>query len=185
MTTPISGTQASTSAPDMVAVLIGQHARIKALFTTVRTAAGPARQDAFEELRQLLAVHETGEEVVLRPVSQKAAGQAVTDARNAEGKEANAVLAKLDVNGFEFQEAFAQFEKAVLDHAEHEEQEEFPAVVAATSPAERQDMGKRLLRAEHLAPTHPHAAAAGSPTAQKVLGPFAAMVDKVRDTLHQ
>ena len=37
----------------------------------------------------------------------------------------------------------------------------------------------------HLAPTHPHAAAAGSPTAQKVLGPFAAMVDKVRDTLHQ
>jgi hemerythrin superfamily protein len=188
MTNPISGTQASTSAPDVVAVLIGQHARIKALFTTVRTAAGPARQDAFEELRELLAVHETAEEVVLRPVSQKAAGQAVTDARNAEEKEANAVLAKLeklDVNGTEFEETFAQFEKAVLAHAEHEEQEEFPAVVAATSPAERQDMGKHLLRAEHLAPTHPHAAAAGSPAAQKVLGPFAAMVDRVRDTLHQ
>lgn len=152
--------------PDVILVLLGQHARVKDLCAKVDAA--------------------TGEEVVLRPVSAKAAGEQVTDARNAEEKEANEVLTeleKLDVTGQEFASKFAQFEKAVLAHAEHEEREEFPAVQAQCSVEERQKMGKRLLKAEESAPTHPHASAAGSPAAQKVTGPFAAMVDKVRDAL--
>jgi hemerythrin superfamily protein len=172
--------------PDVILVLLGQHARVKDLCAKVDAVTGDAKQAAFDELRQLLAAHETGEEVVLRPVSAKAAGEQVTDARNAEEKEANEVLTeleKLDVTGQEFASKFAQFEKAVLAHAEHEEREEFPAVQAQCSVEERQKMGKRLLKAEESAPTHPHASAAGSPAAQKVTGPFAAMVDKVRDAL--
>ena len=172
--------------PDVIAVLLGQHARVKNLFAQINSATGVAKQDLFDELRELLAAHETGEEVVLRPVSKKAAGEQVAEARNAEEKEANQVLTdleKLDVAGPEFAAKFAEFEKAVLAHAEHEEREEFPAVRAQCTEQELQQMGKRLLKAEKSAPTHPHASAAGSPTAQKVMGPFAAMVDKVRDAL--
>ncbi|QMU76715.1 hemerythrin domain-containing protein [Streptacidiphilus sp. PB12-B1b] len=176
----------ATTDPDVIAVLLGQHARVKNLFAQVEAATGQARQERFDELRQLLAVHEIGEEIVLRPVAEKAAGEQEADARNAEEKEANKVLAeleKLDVDGAEFAAKFAEFQKAVLAHAEHEEREEFPAVREHCSPQERQEMGRRLLKAEDKAPTHPHASAAGSPTAQKVVGPFAAMVDKARDAL--
>ena len=38
-----------------------------------------------------------------------------------------------------------------------------------------------LTSAEGMAPTHPPPPAAGSTTAQRLTGPFAAMVDKVRD----
>jgi len=188
MTNDITTERQAAQEPDVIAVLIGQHARIQALFASVRASTGAARQDAFDELRELLAVHETGEETVLRPVSRKAAGEQVTEARNSEEKEATRILAeleKMDVGSSRFEDTFAQFEKAVLAHAQHEEAEEFPAVVAGTTPEQRQDLGKHLLRAERLAPAHPHASAAGNPTAQKVVGPFAALVDKVRDTLKQ
>jgi hemerythrin superfamily protein len=172
--------------PDVIAVLLGQHARVKNLFAQIDAAIGQAKQGLFDELRELLAAHETGEEIVLRPVSRKAAGEQVAEARNAEEKEANQVLAELDkfdVTGTEFAAKFAEFEKAVLAHAEHEEREEFPAVRAQCTEQELQQMGKRLLEAELSAPAHPHASAAGSPTAQKVTGPFAAMANKIRHSL--
>ena len=86
--------------PDVIGVLLDQHTRVKNLLTEVAAATGPAKQEQFDELRRLLAVHEAGEEAVLRPVSQKAAGEQVADARDAEEKEANdalSVLEKLDV----------------------------------------------------------------------------------------
>jgi len=172
--------------PDVIGVLLDQHTRVKNLLTEVAAATGPAKQEHFDELRRLLAVHEAGEEAVLRPVSQKAAGEQVADARDAEEKEANdalSVLEKLDVTGIEFAVKFAEFQKAVLAHAEHEEAEEFPAVRALCSPPELQEMGRRLLEAESRAATHPRTSTAGSSAAQKVMGPLAAMVDKVRDAL--
>ena len=147
---------------------------------------GVALEDwSVDELRRLLAVHEIGEAVVLRPVAEKVAGEQEADARNAEEREANKVLAeleKLDVTGPEFAAKFAGFQSAVLTHAEHEEAEEFPVVRASCSPPELQEMGRRLLAAESGASTHDRPGA-GSSAAQKVIGPFTAMVDKVRDAL--
>ena len=65
----------------------------------------------------------------------------------------------------------------------YEESEEFPRVLAALDADERHKLGERLLAVEKLAPTHPHPAAAGSTTAQVLTGPFAAMVDRVRDAM--
>ena len=171
--------------PDVIAVLQSQHARMKDLFAQIDAAMGPAKQELFDELRRLLAVHEIGEAVVLRPVAEKVAGEQEADARNAEEREANKVLAeleKLDVTGPEFAAKFAGFQSAVLTHAEHEEAEEFPVVRASCSPPELQEMGRRLLAAESGASTHDRPGA-GSSAAQKVIGPFTAMVDKVRDAL--
>ena len=172
--------------PDIIELLLGQHVRIEGLFARVKATAGGARQTAFDELRGLLAVHETGEEMVLRPVSKKAAGLQVAEARNREEQEANKVLAELehlDVSGPEFEARFAHFEQSVLAHAQHEEKEEFPRVRAQCSAAELAALGEHLLRAEETAPTHPHVSASGSPAAHKVVGPFAALIDRVRDRL--
>ncbi len=77
----------------VLAVLYDQHARIRELFELVKTADGPARQTAFDRLRELLAVHEAGEEMVVRPVTKKIGNGNVADARNEEESEAAHVLA--------------------------------------------------------------------------------------------
>ncbi|WP_328471563.1 hemerythrin domain-containing protein [Streptomyces sp. NBC_00448] len=183
-----TGTSTAVQLPegDVVTLLLEQHTRIRSLFGEVTAARGEERKHAFDELRALLAIHEAAEELVVRPVAKKTAGQQEADARNAEEKEASAVLKKLegmDVSSPEFEATLAEFEQAVGDHAAHEEREEFPAIVAECSVDQRQSMGTRLRRAERLAPSHPHPGAAGSPAALKLTGPFAAMMDKARDAI--
>nr|WSZ18828.1 hemerythrin domain-containing protein [Streptomyces canus] len=171
---------------DVVAILLEQHARIKELFATVRGSGGDAKKEAFDELRALLAVHETAQEMIVRPVAKDTAGKEEADARNEEESEANKVLAeleKLDVASPEFDAELSRFERSVVEHAEHEEQEEFPAVRAGCTEEQLRKMGKHLQSVEKLAPTHPHPTAAGSPTAQWMTGPFASMVDRAKDAL--
>jgi hypothetical protein len=171
---------------DVISILVSQHAHIRELFAQVGAAEGDAKQHAFDDLRALLAVHETAEELVVRPVSKEAAGASVAEARNREEKEANKVLEeleKMDVSKPEFAAKFTAFEQSVLDHAEREESEEFPAVRSSRSGEELARMGKIVRSVEKFAPTHPHSWAAGSPAAQMVLGPFAAIVDRVRDAI--
>jgi hemerythrin superfamily protein len=172
----------------VLAVLYDQHARIRELFELVKTAEGPARQTAFDHLRELLAVHEAGEEMVVHPVTKKLGGESVADARNEEESEAAHVLAeleKLDVSSAEFALKLAKLEQAVSDHAQSEESEEFPRIQVQVSPEDQQKMGERLLMAEKTAPTHPHPAAAGSTAAQYTVGPFAAMLDRAKDAFRK
>jgi hemerythrin superfamily protein len=171
---------------DMIAILLEQHQRIRDLFAHVKESAGERRQQAFDELRALLAVHETAEEMVLRPISRKDAGTEVTDARNEEEREAArdlTVLEMMDVSSVEFDHKFAAFERAVLDHASHEEQDEFPLVRAREDPDTLLALGRTLRAAERVAPTHPHPSTAGSPAAQWAVGPFASLVDRSLDAL--
>jgi hypothetical protein len=171
---------------DVVALLLEQHARIRDLFAEVAGSTDASRQRAFDELRALLAVHEAAEELIVRPVAEKTAGAAEAEARNAEEKEASEALKELEgmgISGPGFAATLAEFERAVSEHAEHEEREEFPAIIAQCGTDRRQAMGSRLRRAEHLAPTRPHPTAAGSPKALALTGPFAAMMDKARDAI--
>jgi hemerythrin superfamily protein len=174
---------------DVVRVLLEQHARIRDLFAEVKSETGEHKKHAFEELRGLLAVHETAEEMVLRPATKRADGDRggqVADARNEEEAEANKVLKdleSLDVESPEFDEKLAEFEKAVDSHAEAEESEEFPLILDSCDESERQTMGSRMLTAEKIAPTHPHPSTAGSTPAQFAVGPIASLIDRTRDAI--
>jgi hemerythrin superfamily protein len=171
---------------DVIAILLEQHRRIRVLFTQVKRAEGRRKQQAFDELRVLLAAHETAEEMVLRPVSGRDAGAAVADARNQEERDAARMLAVLEVMGVssaEFDRTFTVFEQVVLNHAEREEQEEFPPVRARESQSTLVGMGAVLRAAEKTAPTHPHPSTAGSPIAQWMAGPWASVIDRARDAI--
>lgn len=171
-------------AGSVLAVLYGQHAQIRNLFALVSDSKGQTRQAAFDQLRQLLALHEAGEEMVLRPVSKKVVGAKVVNARNEEESEAARALAELetlDVGGAQFAAKLAEFETAVSDHALREEHEEFPGLLAVISVEQQRKMGQRLLAVQKAAPTHPHPAAAGSTAAQYAIGPFASLLDRAKD----
>jgi hemerythrin superfamily protein len=168
-------------------LLISQHQQVSALLDAVESGPAPDRQASFDQLRELLAVHEAAEELVLRPITrhQVAGGNDVADARMAEENEAKQVLAdleKLDVNSPEFLEKFTAFKADVLSHANNEENLEFPAVRAVGDQADLATLADRITKAEAAAPTHPHPAAK-STTANAALGPFAALLDRARDAL--
>ena len=172
---------------DVIRVLLEQHARIRELFADVKAAMGGHKRQAFDELRALLAVHETAEEMVLRPVSKGAAGEAVVAARNKEEEQATVVLKdleRMDVASGLFGRKLVTLETMVLRHAQNEENEEFPQVLARCDAEKRQSMGKALKGAEAIAPTHAHPSTAGeSAAAHFVVGPFISLVDRARDAL--
>lgn len=141
---------------DVIRILYEQHAQVQDLFERVEKASGEGRQQAFDELTALLIAHETAEQSVLRPVSRETAGDDVVQARLQEEEKANQVIAelkKLDVSSSEFDRMFAEFKKAVVDHAEHEENDEFPSVLDERDEDERRVMGERLSKAEATAST--------------------------------
>jgi Hemerythrin HHE cation binding domain len=170
----------------VLAVLCAQHGRIRELLAEVRAREGESErgQQAFETLRELLAAHETAEEIVLRPVSVQVMSRDVTTARNREEREIVRLLADLegrDVADAEFGERFGAFEHAVAEHLSLEEAEEFPVIEEQLDPHESTVMARWIERAVELGPTHPHPAAAGLPIAQRVVAPFTALLDHARD----
>ena len=171
---------------NVVAILYEQHAQLRDQFAVVPDLRGEYRRASFDMLREMLARHEAAEEVVLRPVTRKLLPPGLARARNAEERAAARELADLertDVEGPEFAHRLRLLEEMVTAHFVHEEQEEFPVVLAELSEHEQEDMGRWMLRAIALAPSHPHPTLTGSPMGQLVLGPFASLYDWARDLL--
>jgi hemerythrin superfamily protein len=178
------------STDDVVKFLTDQHNLIKDLFEEVFSASdSKAREKAFIELRTLLAVHETAEEMVVHPrVRREAAnGDEIVDARLKEEHEAKETLSKLesmDIDSKEFITALTQFRDAVIDHAEHEENEEFTKLERNLTADDRERMAKAVQAAEAIAPTRPHPGVE-SAKMNFAAGPFASMLDRARDLLKQ
>jgi hemerythrin superfamily protein len=175
------------SPADVVDFLVSQHEQIKSLFAETLSAAGKEREKAFVELRRLLAVHETAEEEIVHPRAKRklADGAALVDQRLEEEHEAKTVLQKLeklDVDSEEFTRQLTELRDAVLDHADHEEKDEFAKLGEELSDDELASMGRAAKLAEAIAPTRPHAGVE-SQVANLVAGPFAAMLDRARDAI--
>jgi hypothetical protein len=173
---------------DIIRILLEQHARIRELMQGVRLAGGKERADLFAELRALIAVHETAEQIVLRPHTDHVVSKEVADARTREEVQATKVLAELEklaTDSPDFETQFTAFERAVVDHAEAEENSEFPQILVECTPHERAEMGARFSAVEDVAPTRPHPSVAGKPAATVVMAPVASIVDRVRDALEK
>jgi len=176
------------STDDVVKFLKDQHNLINDMFDEVLSASDPkAREKAFTDLRQLLAVHETAEEMVVHPRVRRevATGDEIVDARLHEENEAKQTLSKLesmDVASKEFIDELTKFRDAVIDHAAHEENEEFNQLERKLDSEDRERMAKAVLAAEAIAPTRPHPGVE-SAKANFVVGPFASMLDRARDAI--
>jgi hemerythrin superfamily protein len=166
-----------------------QHRKIEAMLQGVSGAPAAERQEKFDELRELLAVHETAEELILRPMTRIAMdkGDEIADARFAEENEAKVVLSeleKLDASTDEFKTQFDAFAIDVKKHAQNEETYEFNPVEQSQDASSLAKLGAALEAVEKVAPTHPHPSAKNT-TTTLLLGPFAAIVDRVRDAIKQ
>lgn len=173
--------------PDIVDFLVGQHMQIRDLAGQVLRTSGTERRDAFRQLVHLLAVHETAEEEVVHPVARRAldSGSAVVDARLAEehrAKELLKQLEKMDTDDPSFVPLFEELRSAVISHALYEQRYEFNRLRQHLPTAVRGTMRVVAQAAEKTAPTHPHPGVE-SATANLLIGPAAAVVDRARDAI--
>lgn len=177
----------STPQQDVVSLLQEQHARIRQLFADVADATtAETRQSRFDELRALLAVHETAEELVTHPRARMGQAATVVEALLAEEHEGKVLLAdveKLDVDDPAFAEGFDALRRAVLEHADHEEREEFPRLREENDEAMLRTMATAVRAAAAVAPTHPHPRAGESMTVNAAVGPIAGIADRARDAV--
>ena len=176
------------STTDVVDFLKDQHNLIKDMFEDVLHASDPqAREKAFVELRQLLAVHETAEEMVVHPRARMevADGDSIVDARLAEEHEAKeqlSALEKMDIDSQEFLDELTRFRDAVVEHAEREENEEFNQLQSELDAPDLERMVGAVRAAQAIAPTRPHPGVE-SAKLNFAVGPFASMLDRARDVI--
>src|SRR4051812_7517923 len=107
MTKTTNPIDTDTTHGDLVAQLLAQHELVRrAIDEVAKTTTAQTRQQAFDRLRELLARHETAEEMVVRPLTRGLDdGERVASARMDEenaSKETLAELEKLDIASEEF-----------------------------------------------------------------------------------
>jgi hemerythrin superfamily protein len=166
-----------------------QHDSVRQMLREMDGLTGSARVELFDCLRATLAMHETAEEMIVYPEVRDASddGARIVKARQHEEHEAKQVLADLEKigadAGAEFDDLFAEFRTAVLEHASAEETEVFPLLESHLTHEKLREMADSVIVVESVAPTHPHPHGPDSALGNTLVGPFVAMVDKVRDRL--
>jgi hemerythrin-like domain-containing protein len=173
---------------DVVELLIEQHDEIRSLLSEVRQVQGPAKQEVFQELTRLLAVHETAEEAVVHPVARRKldGGDDVVDQRLEEEDRAKKELADLydmGVDHPDFDRRLEAFAGEVNQHAMNEESQEFLRLRSVVSAETLHRMAGALKVAQKAAPTRPHPNAPESAMANVLAGPPMALFDRVRDAV--
>ena len=175
-----------TVAPDnVVELLLEDHRSVEQRFSAFDDARPEARPELFWKLTDELVRHEVAEEVVIYPVLREVpGGDALADARIDEQSEAEQQLArmeKLDPTTPEFMAELTDLKAAVLEHAGREETEAFPLLSTSVPSPDQVRLADEYQAAKRAAPNHPHPHAPDTPPGNKLLGPVAALVDRVRD----
>jgi len=172
---------------NVIDLLTQDHAEVDELFRRVNLSEKP---ESLEELtKQIvhdLSVHAAVEEQFVYPLVRAKLddGGELADEAIEEHQEAKRLLADLEKQEAGSAEHSATMEKliaAIRHHVEEEEGEMFPKLREATDDQALARMGTLVEEAKKLVPTHPHPLVPGTATAQLVAGPWAAVVDKVRD----
>jgi hemerythrin superfamily protein len=180
--------QETTTQSTATELLRQQHEQVKKMFGEFDQATGEQRQEIFDCVRATLAMHETAEEMIVYPEVRRIgdSGERIVKARLAEESDAKKMLADLEKKGVDaagFEKDFASFRTAVLQHAEAEETEVFPLLDANIDAHKLREMADSILVAESVAPTHAHPHGPDSALGNLLVGPFVALVDKVRDRI--
>ena len=178
---------ASPPENDVVSLLLQQHQMIRTLCDDVTAATATSRQEPFQRLLRLMAVHEAVEEEIVHPfVRRRVQGAtAMVEDRLQEERQAKEMLVQLDSMGpaaAGFMPLFDQFRTAVLAHSEKEESSEFAGLREQARPGERRAMTAAAKVAAALAPTHPHPGVE-SATGNLLVGTPLAMIDRARDLI--
>jgi hemerythrin superfamily protein len=171
---------------DITALIEQDHEAIRERLLELENADSSNRAALFRELMTELTRHEVAEETVVYPaIRNEPGGDAVADARLGEESEAERLLAHmthLDCSTEEFMGAVRDLRAAVLAHAASEEAHVFPILRANDDGVHLSVLGQKFRGEKLAAPTHPHPHLPNSALGNRLFGPLASFVDRMRDS---
>lgn len=175
---------------DIVDLLLQEHQDFRALFDELERTETEHREELFHELVARLAGHEAAEEALVhRTVRDHVpGGEVIAEELLAEESAAEGLLAameRMDPSADEFRDALDRLRDEVLAHAEHEEHEEFPLLLAHVDQERRLQLGERFQRLRDAGPTRPHPLTPQTPEVRAATGPFVGLFDRARDAARQ
>ncbi len=144
----MSGTE--TQRPDVIEEVLSDHQQITWYLDRVESESGDRKAEAFGQLAQYLAMHESAEQAVVHPQMERLDDD-VAEGRLEEESKGDQMLARLKALGVddpEFDELFAKFKVVVLSHAAHEEREEHPKLRAELGEDRLSELGRDFRAAE-------------------------------------
>lgn len=137
------------SRPDVIAELSQQQTRIFELIGEVRRSKGVERLATFAELREFLIMHETAEQMVVRPAVAAILGLVDPADYDREVERTQEILSEAnrlpdDEEDVSFLMRFAVLESEVEARAALEEGGEWSALAYGCTPQQRERMGRQL-----------------------------------------
>lgn len=175
---------------DLVSVITQDHRSVESVFGELeqRTGTPGHRRDLADHVIAELVRHSVAEEMYMYPAAREALadGDKIADHEIEEHAEAEKVMKSLDgvdPNDDKFDQLLGTLITDIRHHVEDEETNLLPKLQQACSEEQLRDLGEKVLKAKETAPTRPHPAAPDKPPANKILGPGAALVDRMRDAL--
>jgi hemerythrin superfamily protein len=174
---------------DVVDDIIADHREVEEVFKQIEQSDDTAhRRDLVEHVIAELVRHSVGEQQYVYPTARRVLddGDKVADHELEEHAEAEKVMKqieKADADDQQFDELVDKLMKDIRHHIEDEEGDLLPKLRQACSEADLRELGEKFEKAKKMAPTRPHPAAPDRPPANKILGPGAGLIDRMRDAL--
>lgn len=182
-------TAAHNDTDDIVTELTKDHDEVRAIFAKLRQDPAPQqREELVREMTVELVKHSVAEEVHLYPLIREVfpEGDQLADheiEEHAEVEKALKSLEKMDPSDAQYMSTVHTVIDDVTHHAQEEEDDVFPRLRQTCSPEQLRELGDKIRATKKVAPTHPHPSAPDTPPANKILGPMAGLVDRVRDAV--
>lgn len=171
---------------DIIDLILEDHNEVRELLSQLETTSPEEREELFHTLVYELARHEAAEESIVHPTlrDEVPAGEPVASEVLEEESEAEQLMAdmeKMDATSDEFLAAFRRLRDDVLEHAEHEENDEHPKLREHLSEKRLREMGEGFQKLKERAPTRPHPKTPQTPEVRAAVGPVAGVFDRMRD----
>ncbi len=175
---------------DVVTALTDDHRAVERVFQELESRQGSPqhRRELVDHVVAELVRHSVAEEQYLYPAARKALqdGDQVADHEISEHAEAERTMKDLDgmdPADLRFDNLLGKLMSEIRHHVQDEENDLFPRLREACAETELVELGEKVMRAKNAAPTRPHPSAPDKPPMNKILGPGAGLVDKMRDKL--
>ena len=182
--------QTTDDEPDVVDILVADHREVEVLFGELENRQGTPehRRHLADVVIAELVRHAYAEEMYVYPTAREVLpdGDQLAEHDIAEHADAERTMKEweaLDPSDPRFDELLAHLTRTVRHHVRDEESDLFVRLRAAVAREELVELAGKVQAAKRTAPTRPHPAVPDRPPANKLVGPGAGLVDRVRDAL--
>lgn len=178
---------------DVIEILTHDHREVERMFAQLESLQGATsepergrRKDLVDQVTIELVRHSVAEEAEVYPaVKEKVSDAEVERAKqeHAEAEETMKRLESLQPDDPTFDEHLVTLMREIRQHVAEEQGAMFPQMRRTLTQEELVELGAKVESIKKIAPTRPHPSAPDEPPGDKLLGPVAGLLDRMRDAV--